>query len=412
MTGPGPARVTLLATSARVAPGLLTAEAWDLVRRAPVLCADPAHPQLAALRAAGVDVEALAPPEPSDRAEGAGWALARLRAAAAAAGTDEVVWLLEPAAGWPGPAAALDAALRAGAGGGPEAVRVVAGTHDVPGGVLLDAVAVMDRLRSPGGCPWDAKQTHASLAPYLLEEAYEAYQAIEDAQPAELREELGDVLMQVLFHARVAQEAADGDVDQGGGRFDVDEVAAGLVDKLVRRHPHVFGDVTVAGADEVVTNWDAIKTAEKSRRSVTDGVPLTQPALSLAAKLQSRARKLGVPADLFLPAAPWAETDATTVGDVASEGLPVADGPGVPAEAVAAIAAEPELDERGIGDLLFAAVTLAEAAGVDPEAALRARARAFRDALALAEESAHADAVDPVAQDSADWRLRWPPRTS
>ncbi|MDT3441323.1 MazG family protein [Pseudofrankia sp. BMG5.37] len=418
MTGAGPARVTLLATSARVAPGLLTAEAWDLVRRVPVRCADPTHPQLAALRAAGVDVEVLATPEPSgpvegaDGAESAGWVLAWLRAAAAAAGVDEVAWLLEPAAGWPGPAARLDAALRARAGTEPEAVRVVAGTHDVAGAVLLDAVAVMDRLRSPGGCPWDAKQTHASLAPYLLEEAYEAYQAIEDAQPAELREELGDVLMQVLFHARVAQEAADGDVDRGGGRFDVDEVAAGLVDKLVRRHPHVFGDVAVAGADEVVTNWDAIKAAEKSRRSVTDGVPLTQPALSLAAKLQSRARKIGVPADLVLPAAPWAETGAATVDDVASEGLPVAGGPGTPAAAVVAIAAGPELDERGIGDLLFAAAALAEAAGVDPEAALRARARVFRDALARAEESAHADAVDPAAQGSADWRLRWPPRTS
>ncbi|OHV37907.1 nucleoside triphosphate hydrolase [Pseudofrankia sp. EUN1h] len=397
------ARVTLLATSARVAPGLLTAPAWDLVRKAPVRCADPAHPQLPALRAAGADVEVLAFPEPALLES----VLAELRAAALAAGADEVVWLLEPEAGWPGASAALDAALRAHAGTEPEAVRIVAGTHDVAGAVLLDAVAVMDRLRSPGGCPWDGEQTHASLAPYLLEEAYEAYQAIEDAQPAELREELGDVLMQVLFHARVAEEATDGDVDRGGGRFDVDEVAAGLVNKLVRRHPHVFGDVAVAGADEVLANWDAIKAVEKGRRSVTEGVPLTQPALSLAAKLQKRARKIGVPADLVLPAAPWSETDAATVEGEACEGLPVADGPGTAAEAVAAIAAGPELDERGIGDLLFAAVALADAAGVDAESALRARARAFRDALAAAEESAHADAVDPAGQDPASWRLRW-----
>jgi len=409
VTEPGPARVTLLATSARVAPGLLTAQAWDLVRQVPVRCADPAHRQLPALRAAGIDVDVLTVPEPAGEAVGAaadGWVLAELRAAAAAAGTAQAVWLLEPAAGWPGPFAALDAALlaHAGAAGGtdgePVDVRVLAGTsEDVAGAVLLDAVAVMDRLRAPGGCPWDAKQTHVSLAPYLLEEAYEAYQAIEDAQPAELREELGDVLMQVLFHARVAAEATDGAAGQGGGRFDVDEVAAGLVSKLVRRHPHVFGDVAVAGADEVLANWDAIKAAEKGRRSVTEGVPLTQPALALAAKLQQRAHKIGVPADLVIPipGAPPAEGGAAASASATAP----------PAAVVAALAGSPEPDERAIGDLLFAAVALAAAAGVDPETALRARARAFRDALAGAEESARADGVDPADQDPAGWRARW-----
>jgi len=408
VTGAGPARVTLLATSARVAPGLLTADAWDLVRRVPVRCADPAHPLLAPLRAAGVEPEVLDLAPADDAAASA--LLTRLHEEAGEAGAADVVWLLDPDGGWPGPRAALDAGLRATAAelgpGGP--VRLVAGTHDLPGAGLLDAVAVMDRLRSPGGCPWDAEQTHASLAPFLLEEAYEAYQAIEDADPRELREELGDVLMQVVFHARVAAEAAGGDVDAGGSRFDVDQVAAVLVDKLVRRHPHVFGDVDVADADEVVTNWDAIKTAEKGRRSVTEGVPLTQPALALAAKLQQRARKIGIPADLVLPAAPWVEIGAAAVDDVASEGPPMADGPGLAAEAIAAIAAEPDLDESGVGDLLFAAVALAAAAGVDPEAALRSRARAFRDAVAAAEESTLADAVDPATQAPAGWRERWP----
>ncbi|WP_045876382.1 MazG family protein [Pseudofrankia sp. DC12] len=396
--------VTLLETSTRVAPGLLTADAWDLVRRVPVCCADPAHPQLAALRAAGVDVTVLAGPgEASD-----GCALEPARALAAAAGASEVVWLLEPAGAWPGLAAAADTHLRAHATGEPAGVRLLAGTHDLPGARLLDVVAVMDRLRSPGGCPWDAEQTHGSLAPYLLEEAYEAYQALEDADPVELREELGDVLMQVVFHARVAEDATDGHVDEGGGRFDVDEVANGIASKLVRRHPHVFGDVDVAGADEVVTNWEAIKKAEKGRRSVTDGVPLTQPALSLAAKLQRRARKAGLPADLVV--APVL-TEGASPADLAprSAAHPETLSGRSLAAAVASYAAAPDLDERGVGELLFAAVALAAAAGVDPEAALRARARAFRDRLAGAEESAHADGVDPADQDVAAWRARWSP---
>jgi XTP/dITP diphosphohydrolase len=159
------------------------------------------------------------------------------------------------------------------------------------GEALLRAVEVMDRLRSPGGCPWDAEQTHASLAPYLLEEAYEAYQALEESDTAALRDELGDVLLQVLFHARVAQE------EDGG--FDIDDVANGLVDKLVRRHPHVFADATgFDTAADVEVSWDELKKAEKAERgqtSVTDGVPLQLPGLTLAAKLQKRGHKAGEP---------------------------------------------------------------------------------------------------------------------
>ncbi|ADP78728.1 nucleoside triphosphate pyrophosphohydrolase [Pseudofrankia inefficax] len=398
--------VTLLETSARVAPGLLTADAWDLVRRVPVCCADPAHPQLAALRSAGVDVTVLAElAEVPWSDEPGGCPLGPVRSVATAAGASEVVWLPEPAGAWPGPTAAVDAHLRAHATGEPrDGVRLLAGTHDLPGARLLDVVAVMDRLRSPGGCPWDAEQTHLSLAPYLLEEAYEAYQALEDANPADLREELGDVLMQVVFHARVAEDATDGPVDAGGGRFDVDEVAAGLASKLVRRHPHVFGDVDVAGADEVVTNWEAIKKAEKGRRSVTEGVPLTQPALSLAAKLQKRARKAGLPADLVVTAAP------NPAGATRGPGAPPADAD--LAAVVASYAGADKLDEHGVGELLFAVVALAAAAGVDPEVALRARARAFRDLLSAAEESAHTDGVEPAEQDAAGWRTRWSPAGS
>jgi XTP/dITP diphosphohydrolase len=214
------------------------------------------------------------------------------------------------------------------------------------GSALLEAVAVMDRLRSPGGCPWDAEQTHRSLAPYLLEEAYEAYQALEDDDSDALRDELGDVLLQVLFHARVASEAADG--------WDIDDVAAGLVAKLVRRHPHVFADTTVSGSADVEANWDAIKKAEKPGRTVADGVPLALPALALLAKLQSRGARAGR----------WAPPDD-------------------PAAAVtsAAEAAGAKPSEATIADLLEATVTLARAAGLDPEAVLRRRALQFRDDL-------------------------------
>jgi XTP/dITP diphosphohydrolase len=206
-----------------------------------------------------------------------------------------------------------------------------------PGSQLLAAVRVMDRLRSPGGCPWDAEQTHGSLAPYLLEEAYETLEAIEQADLAALREELGDLLLQVLFHARLAEEA---DPDS---RFGIDEVAGDLVAKLTRRHPHVFAEVAADTAEQVASNWEEIKRAEKRRSSVTEGVPFNQPALSLAAKLVSRADR----AELAVP---------PPAGD-------------------------------GIGERLFALVTEAVRTGVDPELALRNTARRYRDSVRSAEPS-------------------------
>jgi XTP/dITP diphosphohydrolase len=146
----------------------------------------------------------------------------------------------------------------------------------------------MDRLRSPGGCPWDAEQTHASLRGYLLEEAHEAYDAIVDDDAAGMREELGDVLLQVVFHARVAAEAGP------GRRFDIDDVAGDLVDKLVRRHPHVFGDAGPRDVAAVEAGWEEIKKAEKQRRSPTEGVSRSQPAASWAAALIRRAGRAGL----------------------------------------------------------------------------------------------------------------------
>lgn len=158
------------------------------------------------------------------------------------------------------------------------------------GDSLRRLVAVMDRLRSPGGCPWDAEQTHASLVPYVLEEAAEVAEAVERGDRANLREELGDLLLQVVFHARIAQEDPD-------EPFDLDDVADELVAKLVRRHPHVFADdgaATVADADGVHRQWEQIKRTEKARESALDGVPLALGALARAQKIASRATRAGL----------------------------------------------------------------------------------------------------------------------
>ena len=279
------------------------------------------HPLLPALDEAGIGWEVLPESAGAAPAELAGLAqpatLARLltRAVDGADGTvaeepaadgpvvdgtvldGTVVWLCppeppgRPAGVIPGPLALAD---QLGGPGGPAgtAVEVVYGSSSLPGGELLTLVSVMDTLRR--NCPWDARQTHESLAPYLLEESYEALDALESGDRAALREELGDVLLQVMFHARVAAERSD------GTGFTVDDVADGIVTKLVRRHPHVFGSVTVSGADDVTRNWDAIKAAERAGRatgdrpaSALDGVPLGQPALALAAQLQGRAERAG-----------------------------------------------------------------------------------------------------------------------
>jgi XTP/dITP diphosphohydrolase len=227
------------------------------------------------------------------------------------------------------------------------------------GAALLDAVAVMDRLRAPGGCPWDAEQTHTSLLRYLVEECYELYQAVEDADREAMREELGDVLLQVLFHARIAAECAD-------DGFDVDDVAAELVVKLVTRHPHVFaGSERIETAARQEHRWEELKRAEKQRDSSVDGVPVGQPAVALAAKLTSRTARVGLPAEL-LPCGPE------------------------------------------VGERLFALAAQAALAGVDPEAELRTAARRFAADVRAAEAAARAVGLDPSTLDASAWRRFWP----
>ncbi len=156
---------------------------------------------------------------------------------------------------------------------------------------LLRLAEVMNKLRSPGGCPWDAEQTHESLIKYLLEESYEFIDAVETNDRAGLQEELGDLLLQVYFHARIAQ-------DDPQSPFTIEDVARGIADKLISRHPHVFADVQVSGVAEVISNWEEIKAAEKGRTSAIDGVALSQPSLALISKLLHRAEKFGVELDL------------------------------------------------------------------------------------------------------------------
>jgi XTP/dITP diphosphohydrolase len=311
------ARIVLLVTSPRLPAGLLTAAAWDLVRGHPVFAAADGE-QTTALRAAGVAVT-LVDPDPE----------ALVRALAA---HDSIVWLA-------GPAGDEEFARRLGMRLAREPalaeLELMYGSWDPPGARLLDAVAVMNRLASPGGDPWKQQQTHASLAPYLLEESYEAYDAIAAGDLDALREELGDVLLQIVLHARLAEDLPE------DRRWNVDDVAGGLVDKMVRRNPHVFAGAEVDGVDAITENWERIKQAEKSRDSALEGIALSQPALALAAKILHRASRVGV--EVPLPS-----------GD-------------------------------DLGSVLLRAVAQARADGLDAEAALRAAALAYGAAVRAAE---------------------------
>ena len=221
---------------------------------------------------------------------------------------------------------------------------------------LLDLVRVMARLRGPGGCPWDHEQTHRSLARHLLEEAHEVLEAIDSDDPERLREELGDLLLQVAFHAQMAADA---------GSFDIDDVAAGIVGKLIRRHPHVFGEVEVSGAEEVLVNWERIKAEEKGERPVEDDIPASLPALARAAKVQRRAAGWGF--DWRTAGAALAKLrEEVDELDRAVAAAGVADA----AEGREGRSTSEEVD-RELGDVLFAATAVARKVGVDPESALR-----------------------------------------
>ena len=194
---------------------------------------------------------------------------------------------------------------------------------------LLRLREVMDKLRSPGGCPWDAEQDHTSLLKYLLEESYEFIESVENNDKDAMQEELGDLLLQVYFHSRMAEEDAK-------QPFNIEDVAKSVTDKLIRRHPHVFAGESVSGSEEVLENWEKQKAAEKGRNSAIDGVPLAQPALPLATKVIYRLNKLNYQ-------------------------LPISEPIKLPAD----------IDQDQFGQILLGLITQAVDKGLDPEAALR-----------------------------------------
>ena len=324
-------RFAVILTSPRLPAGLLTPDAWRAIQDADLVAvADAASPLAAALTAAGVEVEVVADAGGSDL-------IAR-------ADAQDVVWLAADDGDGALTKDLADLVVRRSESGsfGP-VVEVIVGSFDPEGARLLDAVTVMDTLRR--SCPWDKEQTHESLVPYLVEEAYEVIEAIEGGAHEQLREELGDLLLQVLFHARLG---AEHDTDP----FTIDDVAETLVDKLVRRHPHVFADTEVSGRADVEANWEHIKQAEKGRESVVDGIPSGLPALSLADSVIGRALSAETSLSVPLPAGETAYTEET------------------------------------LGEVLFALVAAARAGGLDAERALRGRVRREIAAVRAAEQRA------------------------
>jgi tetrapyrrole methylase family protein/MazG family protein len=239
---------------------------------------------------------------------------------------------------------------------------------------------VVARLRAPGGCPWDREQTHESLRPYLLEETYELLEAIDSGDDAKLKEELGDLLLQVAMHAEIAAE---------DGRFNAAEVSEAVAAKMVSRHPHVFGSTSVADAEEVLRNWEHQKAHEARKagkeESVVDRVPATLPALAWALGLQKRAARVGFD---FTSANEAAESVAEEARELA-----------------AAVDSKQAFEE--MGDLLFAMVSLARRLKVNPEDALRVAGQRFRDRFAKAEASLRDEGKTFRDLDQEQLLLRW-----
>ena len=313
-------RIHWLITSPRLPAGLLSGAAWEVLRSEVAVYSATETPLVQALRDATVDVTVLPVADAIERLTTVGG-----------------VWLAGPDGDQ---ALVRKLSTDLADGKGQLEIELLYGSWDPPGARLLDVVEVIDRLRSPGGCPWDAAQTHESLVPYLLEEAYETVDAIQSGNSTDLREELGDLLIQPLLHARLAVEG-----QQDG--FDVDDVAGDVVAKLIRRHPHVFGDKSVESVEELGEVWEAAKRAEKpERKYATDGVAIAQPALSLAAKYLSRVERAGLDA-------PVEATDD----------------------------ASGELTSRHVGQELFQLVAKAHGAGIDPELALRKAALEYAETV-------------------------------
>jgi MazG family protein len=240
-------------------------------------------------------------------------------------------------------------------------------------------VELMARLRAPGGCPWDRKQTAESLKPYVIEEAYEVVAAIEHGDPREICEELGDLLLQVVFQARVAEDA---------GQFAIADVVRAIHEKLVRRHPHVFGDAAAADAGEVLVNWERIKQQEKAGRSVVEGVDPRLPALQRAWRMQKKVAKVGFD---------WERPEGAL--EKLHEELE---------EFRRARESEtPERAEEEMGDALFALANVARLAGINPEEALKKAAAKFERRFRAVEEGLRAQGIDPASATLEQMEALW-----
>ncbi len=379
--GPDP-RIVLVETSGAV-PGLLPVTAWQALGEVELIVTDDpmAHPTTPHLQMGGFEVEQLPEAQMAsqrmDLLSGGGASPRQRRQAAAvvelATTRGSVAVLLPPGDTSLSTAIGMEAAK---VGGMEVEFAFLLG---VPRGLeVLRLVEVMARLRDPEtGCPWDLEQDHRTLTPHLIEEAYELIDAIEREDDKDIVEELGDVLLQIVFHAQLG-------VDRGA--FDIDRVATAIADKLVRRHPHVFGDGDASTADEVQQNWDQLKAAEKSgRTSPFDGVPVALPALQLAEAYQRKAAKKGF----------------------AWDGV---DGPAakVRSELDEVLAATTDEDRREeLGDLLGAVVALGRSLGVDAEDALRAGASKFRGRVEVMLGRAERRGIDLETLDAAGWLELW-----
>ena len=234
-----------------------------------------------------------------------------------------------------------------------------------PGRTFEDLLRVVETLRDPGGCPWDAEQTHESLRSHLLEETYEALEAIDEGDPSKINEELGDLLIQVAFHIDIAARA---------GKFDSEDVISGVIDKLARRHPHVFGGgEKMQDSSEVLEQWEDLKRKERGRRSIVESLPVSMPALSYAASVMGRAAKAGVPID-----------------DVA----PPANGGEAPLDS-----------ESDAGRFLMGVTRRVEEAGHDPETALRSYSLELRNRIMRAEKAIEPRSLSELSPD--EMRTVW-----
>jgi MazG family protein len=358
-------------------PGLLPLHAWSALSTTDlILIGDAAHPLAAHFDNAELRYEVVAEPtepealtrrellsgvDPLQRAR-VTWIVDRARAAGA------VAYVYGAA-----DTEAFTRALGFEAARNEMEVEVVYFGIAPKGVELLELVQVEERLRGPQGCPWDREQNHESLARYAVEEVYELCEAIASGSADDVREELGDVLLQVVFHAQIAEDE---------GMFDIAAVARGIVDKLVRRHPHVFGDVRVDDAASVMRNWDELKAAEKpDRQGPFGGIPMGQAALPLTAAVHDRAAKLGFD---------WPNA-AAALENVRETVAKLTDATGAQAS-------------HEIGDLLAAVVSLARHLDVDPELALRASTARFRERF----EAVVAGADRSAQELSADeWLALW-----